>query len=115
MQLPKVITHKNIQPLLNAICNEPEFKIGSKSEYDASKWYRQTVTLEVAAGELCKDGLTTLALVGRSPYQSEPLTGKEQFNAQGLEGKVVIRKELFGALMNMRDLIAVNRGRIVTR
>ena len=115
MQLPKMITHRNIQPILDALTNEAEFQCGSKVEYDASKWYRQTVTLEVAAGELCKDGLTTMALVGRSPYVTEGLTGKEGFNAQGLEGKVVIRKELFGALMNMRDLVTANRGRIITR
>src|SRR5262249_48343257 len=115
MQLPKIITHKNIEPILSALTDEAEFKIGSKAKYDASKWYQQTVTLEVAAGELCKDGLTTLALIGRSPYVTEGLTGKEGFAAQGLEGKAVIRKELFGALMNMRDLVAVNRGRIITR
>ena len=115
MQIPKVITYKNIEPLLDALLNEPEFKIGCQAEYDASKWYRQTVTLEVATGELTKDGLTTMALVGCSPYTTENLTGKEQFNAQGLEGKVAIRKELFGALINMRDLIAPYRGRIVTR
>lgn len=116
MQIPKIITHKNIQPLLDALTEEQEFKIGAPSViYDPSKWYRKTVTLEVAAGELCKDGLTTLALVGRSSYTTKDLTGKEGFAAQGLEGKVIIRKELFGALMNMRDLVDVNRGRIITR
>ena len=113
MDIPKVITHKNIEPLLTALCNEPEFKIGSKAEYDPSKWYRQTVTLEVATGELA--GLQSFALIGRSSYETLPLTGKEGFDAQGLEGKVAIRKELFSALMNMRDLISRYRGRIVTR
>ena len=116
MQIPKIITHANIQPLLDAICNEPEFQCGNKdAKYDPSKWYRQTVTLEVPTGELAKDGLTTMALKGRNDYNLADLTGKEGFNAQGLEGKVQIRKELFGALMNMRDLIAPHRGRIVTR
>ena len=116
MQLPKVITHRNIQPLLDALTEEQEFKIGAPSvPYDSSKWYRQTVSLEVPTGELCEDGLKTIALRGRNPYTTADLTGNEGFNAQGLEGKVIIRKELFSALMNMRDLIAVNRGRIVTR
>lgn len=116
MQVPKIITHANIQPLLNAICNEPEFQCGNKdAKYDPSKWYRQTVTLEVPTGELAKDGVTTMALKGHSVPVIVELTGKEGFNAQGLEGKVQIRKELFSALMNMRDLIAPYRGRIVTR
>lgn len=116
MQIPRVITHANIQPLLDALLEEPEFKIGAPTvKYDPSKWYRQSVTLEVPTGELAKDGLTAMALRGQSVPVITELTGKEQFNAQGLEGKVQIRKELFSALMNMRDLIAPCRGRIVTR
>lgn len=113
MEIPKVITHKNIEPLLDALLEEPEFKIGSSAKYDPAKWYRQTVTLEVPTGELAKDGLTTMALRGHSVPVIVELSGKEGFNAQGLEGKVQIRKELFSALMNMRDLIAPYRGRIV--
>jgi len=67
----------------------------------------------VPTGELCEDGLKTLALVGRGEYSTVALTGKEGFNAQGLEGKVVISKPLFNALMAMRDLINPHRGRIL--
>jgi hypothetical protein len=111
--IPAVIDHKNIRPLLAAISAEPYFQCGVTVPYDPDAWYWRPVVLEVPAGELCKDGLTTLALVGRSEYETVALTGREGFAAQGLEGKVRIHKPLFNALMNLRDLIQVHRGRIV--
>lgn len=113
--IPTVIDHSNMQPLLRAIEAEPYFQCGSKRVYDPDEWFWQTVSLEVPTGELAKDGLTTMALAGRRECKTAALDGKEGFNAQGLEGKVVIRKDLFGALMNLRDLIPISRGRIVTR
>lgn len=113
MKLPKVITHKNMKPILEALSGLPCFQPGNNEELP--EWLRQEVILEMPLGELCCDGLKTLALVGRRKPEPMGLTGKEGFNAQGLEGKVQIRKELFGALMNLRDLIEPYRGRILTR
>jgi len=107
-----IITHKNINKWLDRLQCEPEFQPGP-APIIPDAWYRQQVTLEVPTGELAKDGLTTLAIIGRSYPEIVPLTGKEGFAAQGLEGKAQITKDLFGALMNMRDLIPANRGRIV--
>jgi hypothetical protein len=108
-----IITHKNLQRYLDLLQAEPEFQIGHHGPADPDAWYRQPCILEVATGELAKDGLTTLALAGRANPESVNLDGTEGFDAQGLEGKVRIRKDLFAALMNMRDLIARHRGRII--
>ena len=111
-----IITHKNIRQYLDRLQREPEFKIGPNTyKPTGEEWYRTRVRLECPAGELAKDGLTTMALVGRGEYRTESLTGKEGFNAQGLEGKVVIEKDLFSALMNLRDLLPDGRGRIVLK
>jgi len=114
MQLPRIITHKNMGPLLKALSKDPYLRCGSKRRHDPDDWFWQQVVLEVPTGELCEDGLKTLALAGTGHHQSVlPLSGKEGFLAQGLEGKVMIRKPLFNALMNLRDLIPINRGRIL--
>ena len=111
-KIPHVVTHANMGPLLDALLAEPEFACPmGKAPEDA--WYRREVILEVPLGELAKDGLTTLALVGCGRPATAPLTGKEGFSAQGLEGKAVIMKDLFSALMNLRDLVPVHRGRIL--
>ncbi|GEM_PF-2699374 len=116
-QVPEIVTHANIRPLLAQLLEEPWFKIGArpKGPWPKDAWFYREAILEVPLGELAQGGLNTMALVGRSPYTTAPLTGKEGFNAQGLEGKALIRKPLFNALMNMRDLIGVHRGRIITR
>ena len=72
------------------------------------------MVLEFPLGELAEEGLKTVALVARSEHWTEPLTGKEGFTAQGLEGKVLVVKGLFGALINM-DLMAEHRARILTK
>jgi len=106
------ITHKNRDAWLDRLRAEPFFQIGNKTPYDPGAWYNQTVVLEVPTGELARDGLTTIALIGRSPHETAPLTGKEGFNAQGLEEKVVIHKPLVNALLNL-DIIPEKRGRVV--
>lgn len=113
MKIKYPITHSNIEPLLRTLEGEPYFQPGSGTPDNPASWYRQEVILEVPTGELTRDGLTTLALLGKRTYESARLTGKEGFDAQGLEGKVRIRKDLFGALMNLRDIIPLHRGRIV--
>lgn len=112
-----IITHKNIGLFLARLEREPEFKIGPNTyKPTGDEWYRQRVRLEFPTGEVAKDGLTTMALVGlRGEYKAEALTGHEGFDAQGLEGKVVIEKELFSALMNLRDILPERRGRIVLK
>jgi hypothetical protein len=108
----KIITHKNLNYWLKKVQGEPYFECGSTVKTPPA-WCYQEVTLEFPLGELCKDGLTTIALVGREKPEPVPLTGKEQFNAQGLEGKIQVRKPLFNALMNLRDLLPELRGRIL--
>lgn len=132
VQVPNIITHKNMQPLLEQLTKEAEFQLGPTTyKPTGQEWYRQPVRLEMPMGELAKDGLQTIALVGRrrtcpghlqfQPHMADAffqigsLTGKEGFNAQGLEGKVIIHKDLFTALLNLRDLIPVHRGRIVVK
>ena len=114
MKIPRVITHKTMGPLLAAISREPEFQCGSREPYDPSKWYRREVILEFPTGEIAKDMLTTMALLGRRDYETAVIDGSEQWNAQGLEGKIRVRKELLAALMNLRDILPEHRGRIVT-
>lgn len=113
MKLPKIIDHKNMGPLLNKVSGLSCYQPGSTD--DPPEWVHKKVILEIPLGELCEDALKTMALLGRRS-QPDPmeLTGKEGFNAQGLEGKVRIEKDLFAALMNLRDLIPPNRGRILT-
>lgn len=110
-----IITHKKgLREHLDKLSKEPYLQIGSKTPYDPEAWYNKPVWLEVPTGELAKDWLTTMALLGRAEPEHADLTGKEGFVAQGLEGKVRIRKPFINALVNMRDLIPEYRGRIVT-
>src|SRR5579872_2601769 len=111
--MPTIITHKNIRPYLDRLQSEPEFMIGTAYQPTGDEWYRQRVKLQFPTGEIARDGLTTLALVGRNNYTTEALTGKEGFRAQGLEGRITVHKDLFSALMNLRDLLKPGRGRIV--
>jgi len=114
MELPDIITHKNLEPILDAIAKEPCFQPGQQNAA-RPEWVDRIVTLEFPLGELAKDALTTLALVGSEKPEPMGLTGKEGFNAQGLEGKVQIKKPLFNAAMNLRLVLPVHRGRILTR
>ena len=116
MKLPRIITHKNMGPILEAMLQEPYFQPGKSAPWNKNDWFWQMVDLEVPTGEVCENGLKTTAIMGHSHLgRSQPITGKEGFSAQGLEGKVVIRKPLFNALMNLRDLIPAHRGRIVRK
>jgi hypothetical protein len=110
-----VITHRNIGPYLKRLQREPEFKIGKTYRPTGDEWYRTQCRLEFPTGEAAKDGLTSMALIGQRSHSHESLTGKEGFDAQGLEGKVVVWKDLFTALMNLRDLLPERRGRIVLK
>ena len=107
-----VITHQTLEPWLEKLKGEPYFQCGTRVS-KPPEWAFEEVTLEFPVGELCKDGLTTLALIGRQRPEPIPLTGREAFNAQGLEGKVQVRKPLINALLNLRDLLPPFRGRIL--
>jgi hypothetical protein len=118
-----IITHKNLKHFLDRLQQEPEFQIGALAPNEPERerrylanldaWYRRRCWLEVATGELAKDALTSLALIGREHAECLSLDGTEGFNAQGLEGKVRIPKDLFMALMAMRDIVPEHRGRII--
>ncbi len=113
VEIPAVITHDNMEPLRAALQREPEFQPGPQ-RINRRGWYRQPVYLEFPTGELAKGGLQSMALVGHRERQSLPIEKGDRFDAQGLEGKVRVEKDLFGALMNM-DLLPRGRGQILTR
>jgi len=114
VRIPKVITHKNMGPIRDAIALEDEFQPGPGHKIKPRGWYRRPVVLEFPMGEIAEEALKSIALIGRSEHWTEGLTGKEGFRAQGLEGKVLVIKDLFGALINM-DLLLPHRGRILTK
>lgn len=109
-----VITHKNLRYWQDKVRNHLAMQCGSgmsTAEY-FRQWFNRDCTLEFPLGELARDGLTALALVGMNRPEPQPLTGREGFDAQGLEGKIAVRKPLCNALSNM-DLLPINRARIV--
>ncbi len=108
----KTITHDNLWCWLDKLATAPGLQIGDKHR-TWHEWYDAPCTLEFPLGELARDGLCTLALLGYERPEPQPLTGKEGFSAQGLESKVQIRKPLLNALFNMRDILPQNRGRIL--
>ena len=114
VNIPRVITHKNMGPIRDAIALEDEFQPGPGHKINLRGWYRRPVILEFPMGEIAEEAMKSIALVARSEHWTEKLTGKEGFIAQGLEGKVLVVKDLFGALINM-DLVLPFRGRILTR
>jgi|SRR5581483_5697028 len=118
VDIPKVITHENAGPLREALLKFEHFQPGphkcGKECHQA--WWAQEVTLELPTGELAVSGLQTLALTGsfHPTLAVAPIVPQDRFNAQGLEGKVRIRKPLLNALLNL-DIIAPQRAQIITR
>ena len=108
------IDHKNLRRYLRRLLMEPEFRVGSRAKPCSEAWYREPCYLVLALGELCEDGLKTLALVGREEPEIIEIPKNARFNAHGLEGACRIRKPLFNALMNLRDLVPQYRGYILT-
>lgn len=113
----KALYHKDIDPYLDRLAEELEFKIGSWDKYvpTGKEWYRTPVILEFPLGELARGLLNTLALVGRKTPETRPIDGTERFSAQGIEGKASITMDLFSALMKMRDILPQWRGRIILK
>lgn len=57
-----------------------------------SKYFSRPVIVEVPLGELARpDNLGLMIHVKRHGYEIASLTGKEKFNAQGLEGKARLK------------------------
>src|SRR5215469_3417653 len=84
--LPRIITHANMGPLLDAISRDPAYQMGPQAlKLKPAAWIHTPVVLEVPTGELAKGGLNNLALLGHNRHESVELKGDERFNAQGLE------------------------------
>ena len=115
MKLPKVIDANNIQRVRKEVAKIAlDIKTWNKAYADPKHWMMKEVTLEFPTGEIARDWLTTMALIGREKPEPVAITGKERFNAQGLEGKIQVRKPLINALANT-DLMDPWRWRIVTK
>jgi len=114
-EIPRVITHKNLGPLLDALEGlVTDEGLWDMAHRDMKHWINRSVILEFPMGEIAKGGLHTMGLIGKSKPKVIPLTGKEGFDAQGLEGKIQTRKRLKDAIIALRAL-PVHRGRILTR
>jgi len=109
-----IINHRNAGRIRDELSKLAESSAGWERNYsDASHWMHTMVILEVSLGELADNWIKTIALTGGRIPEIAPLTGREGFIAQGLEGKAVIRKSLLNALVNL-DLLPKYRGQIVT-
>lgn len=106
-----VLHHKDLNPWLDRLASDPCYRPGKAPLPRPSDWHQQTVALEFPIGELTKP-MMRLVLVGRAEPEVLPIDGSERFDAQGLEGKVRVRKPLVNALLNM-NLLPEWRGRIV--
>lgn len=113
LKAPMIIAHKNIEAWLTRLEHDPYLQPGPSRSIPKDYWFNRTVILEFPAGELFENHMKTLALVGLERPAALPLTGKEGFNAQGLEGKVQVKKPLLNALVNLRDLLPRYRDRII--
>ncbi len=108
-----IITHRKLQPYLDKLLRESYLQPGYQGGYDYNAWFEQEVLLEFPCGELAKDALTTLALIGRQRPEIVRIGEHESLDANGLEGKARVRKPFILALLNMRDILPYGRGRIV--
>jgi len=105
MKMPTIINHKNVGKTWDNLC-----KSGSGAGGNL-------VTLEAPLGELAKGDFVLDMLFSQTDKDSiktEALTGKEGFNAQGLEGKFSVRVPLAFGLMVLRRLPPF-RGRVLAR
>lgn len=120
MSAKVIYDHTDIARLQDLLDAEPYFRCGAPP-CNRPSWVDQPAALEVPLGELCdSDPVTSLGgLVamqkgmGSIIVETGPITGKEGFNAQGLEGKAIIHTTLFDAFLKLRDYCRPNRARIV--
>jgi len=114
MQIPKRITCKNKGPVRKAAEELAGDSVAwDKAINDPDHWLNMPVYLEFPLGELCKEGLYTLAIAGRQQPEILGIEESDRFNAQGLEGKGRIVKTLCSALTTT-DLMPDWRWQIIT-
>jgi hypothetical protein len=109
----RYINHKQLPYYLRKLREEPCLQCGSNVPEPPNAWFREKVILEFPLGELCRNELSALALCGLNKPVILSLTGEEGFDAQGLEGKAQVKKDLLIALMCLRDILPERRCRIV--
>lgn len=98
--IPQAITHANADAIRTVVAPLLVYQPGPvAAKYKPPVWGHQEAVFEF--------------LLGRSSFWSASLTGKERFDAQGLEGKVQVRKPLFNVILNL-DLLPEHRGRVLT-
>lgn len=113
MKLPRIITHANYKPIFAQLTAAPPDSTSITPEFA-----RQTVVFECPLGELCDGNFAKLLLLapnGVADVEVARLTGREGFNAQGLEGLARCHIPLAAALLLLdRGFIPHRRGRIIT-
>jgi len=105
-----VIAHRTMKTFLDAAAAEFHNNVPAEDS-----WVYQEVVLEFPMGEIAESPLKTMSLIGAYDYDITDLTGREQFNAQGLEGKIAVKMPLFNALMNLKNFLPQYRGRIIMK
>jgi len=112
--MKRIINTHNCRPYLQELARLADNPISWDATYKNSHYLNTMCQLEVALGHLALDTLTTLALIGRSPWQLGNLERGEGFKADGLEGKAIIQKPFRNALLNIQ-ILEPYRWRIVVR
>lgn len=114
MKLPKIITHKNMEEFRKELFSFAKDPKNWEELKNPDFWGNQGVTLEYPIGEIAESFTKTLVLTNNGAKPNVvSLSGKEGFNAQGLEGKCRVRKPLVQALIALA-MTSPFRGRIVT-
>ena len=87
---------------------------GKPTEHPCYNWCEQDAAVEFPLGELTGEPLKIAALTGFGTHRQEvcPIVRQDKFNAQGLEGKCRVHKNLFMAIMNL-DVLPKYRGQVV--
>lgn len=116
MRLPRVIRDNNVEPIRRKLEDMAiDLPAWRKAHADKSHWINTPVKLEFPGGETCEAEIKTLALLGPAgQYEYANITEDDRFDAQGLEGKIVVRRPLFVAIALIR-LFKPHRWQIVVR
>lgn len=71
------------------------------------RWTRTKMRLEFPSGEITNPAIAGYLFAWRMTNELQlglPITGKEQFSAQGLEGKVAVETDALTAVLAYREL-----------